>query len=85
MGQRKNGVKRSPERIEQEVEDLREEMTPIVEELDHRRHRLMAWQDRVRHGAPVVLRWTAVAIGLLATYRVVRRIRSRRRTRAFAR
>lgn len=53
----------TPEEIAREIDELREEMTPLVEELDRRRRAALDWKLQARqHLVPVVI-GTAVVAG----------------------
>jgi hypothetical protein len=85
MGERTNGVKTSPEVLEREVESIREGMTPILSELDHRRHDLTDWRLQLRRRGPALLKAFGVLAGLLAVVQIVKRQgRTRRARRATA-
>ena len=43
--------KETPAALEQEVHGLREALTVVVGELDHRRHDLLDWRAKLRAGA----------------------------------
>jgi hypothetical protein len=64
MGERTDDVRDidSPENLEQEVEDIRDNMTDIVGELDRRRHEVLDWRLQLRRRAgPLAM----AAVGLV--------------------
>jgi hypothetical protein len=77
----------STERLEREVEDLRENLTGIVGELDRRRHEILDWRFQLQRNRLVL----ALAVGSLALVTTgvvaaeVRRRKSRNRPMAKAR
>jgi hypothetical protein len=77
----------SPEELEREVEEIRDDMTDIVSELDRRGHEAFDWGMQLRkHAAPVMftgLGFLAVAAG--ATALSMRRKRRNNRPLARAR
>lgn len=63
--------------IENEIEELREEMVPIVSELDRRRHALLDWRAQAKaHLVPIAIGAAVFAAG--ATWLVWSAIESRR-------
>jgi len=74
-------VKASPEELKREVEEIREEMTPVLDELDHRRHEMMDWRLQLRRRGPAIAKGVVALVALLTVVRLVRG-RARRRARA---
>ena len=67
-----------PERLEREVENIRDNMSDIVGELDRRRHELFDWRSQLRkHG----LLLAAVGVGWVLAFSVTLAIRSAKRRR----
>ena len=89
MGQGKDDMNEveSPEELEREVEEIRDDMTDIVSELDRRGHEAFDWRMQLRkHAAPMMftgLGFLAVAAGAIALS--VRRKRRNNRPLARAR
>jgi len=81
MGERADGVKTSPEVLEREVETIREGMTPILSELDHRRHDLVDWRLQLRRRGPALLKALGVLAGFLAVMQLMKRQGRARRAR----
>ena len=77
MGEAAHGMKADPERIEREVETIRERMEPTVAELDRRRHRMTAKASRVKRAAPTVLQIAIFVVGVIQVVRAVKRVRAR--------
>ena len=84
MGKGTNGMS-SPETLEQEVREIRDEMTPVLEELDHRRHAMTDRTQQLTQRAPAVLRGLVIALAVYAGLKFLRqrRARSRRRRMGF--
>ena len=58
----------SPPQLEREIENLREEMTAIVEEIDRRREELFDWRLQLRRhgvGPAAAAAGVVVAVGVL--------------------
>jgi t-SNARE complex subunit (syntaxin) len=72
-------MKENPERIEREVENLRERMEPTVAELDRRRHHMTAKAARVKRAAPKVLQIAMFVVGVIQVVRAVKKVRARGR------
>ena len=85
MGQGTDGMKESPQEIEHDIEALRHEIDPVLEELDHRRQAVTAAVSRLRRRAPALVKGAAVLVGLVVTVRAVRGFRARRARRHAAR
>ena len=73
--------KKEPAKLEQEVDDIRENITDIVSELDRRGHELLDWRGHLRKNA-----WLLAAVGAsclvgLGVTISVDRARRRRRNR----
>ncbi|MGE5179622.1 MAG: hypothetical protein ACM3PF_11045 [Bacteroidota bacterium] len=84
MGKGTDGVKASPEELEQNVREIRNEMAPVLNELDHRRHEMTDWKLQLRRRAPVLLKGAAVLAALVAGFTFVKRRRARSRAKAAA-
>jgi hypothetical protein len=70
-----------PEIIEREVEEIRDNISGIVGELDRRGHRLVDWRSHLRKNALLLGALSAgCLLGLSATIAVERAKRRRRRT-----
>jgi hypothetical protein len=68
----------SPEELEREVEDIREDMTDIVSELDRRGHEAFDWRMQLRkHAAPLIF----TGLGLLVVAAGKSAFSARRRRR----
>jgi hypothetical protein len=78
MGQGTHGVKASPEELKREVEEIREGMTPVLDELDHRRHEMMDWRLQLRRHRPAIVRALAAAAAMFAVVTLARRSRRAR-------
>jgi hypothetical protein len=74
-------MKKEPEQIEREVEQIRGHMEPVIAELDRRRQRLMDWGAEIRRRAPTVIGIAALLIGGGATVRAIGRNRRNGRKR----
>lgn len=85
MGKGTDGVKASPEELEQEVREIRDDMTPVLKELDHRRHELTDWGLQMRRRGPAIMKGVAIAATLFAALKLVKRARAKRATRKRAR
>lgn len=70
MGKGKDRVKARPAEIEREVEEIRDQMEPVIAELDHRRHALMDWRGQLRRRGPKVLAALVVVAGGVAAMRM---------------
>lgn len=77
MGQGAHGVKASPEDLKREVEEIREGMTPVLDELDHRRHEVMDWKLQLSRRGPTILKGAAAIVAVIATVQLIRRRRAR--------
>ncbi|HYJ32573.1 MAG TPA: hypothetical protein VE326_05085 [Candidatus Binatia bacterium] len=77
MGQGTHGVKASPEELKREVEAIREEMTPVLDELDHRRHEMTDWKLQLRRRGPALLGVVAGIAAVVITLKMVKRRLSR--------
>lgn len=77
MGQGTDGVKTAPEKLKQEVEEIRESMTPVLDELDHRRHEMTDWSLQLRRHGPALLKGVAAVAALIATVNLVKQRRAR--------
>jgi hypothetical protein len=84
MGKGTDGVKASPEELEQEVHAIRDEMSPVLSELDHRRHEMTDWKLQLRRRAPALIKGVAVLAALVAGFAVVKKRRAKSRARAGA-
>ena len=78
MGQGAHGVKASPEELKREVEEIREEMTPVLDELDHRRHEMMDWRLQLRRRGPAIAKGLVALAAVVTVVQLVRRRRHRR-------
>jgi hypothetical protein len=68
----------TPEELEREVEDIRDDMTGIVSELDRRGHEALDWRMQLRrHAAPLMF----TGLGLLAVAIGKRALSARRERR----
>lgn len=81
MGKGAHGVNASTDELKREVEEIREEMTPVLDELDHRRHEMMDWRLQLRRRGPTIAKGV---LALVAVLTVVRLVRHRARRRAVA-
>lgn len=77
MGQGAHGVKAKPEDLKREVEEIREGMTPVLDELDHRRHEMTDWKLQLRHRGPAFLKGIAALAAVIAAVKLVTRGRAR--------
>jgi hypothetical protein len=77
MGQGTHGVKTSPDELKREVEEIREGMAPVLDELDHRRHEMTDWRLQLRRRGPALLKRVAAIAALIATVKLVKRGRAR--------
>lgn len=77
MGQGTDGVKTAPEKLKREVEEIRESMTPVLDELDHRRHEMTDWSLQLRRHGPALLKGVAAVAALIATVNLVKQRRAR--------
>jgi len=82
------GEPAKPEEIEREVEQIRENMEPVLHELDIRRQELTDWRLQLERHGPTLLKIGAMAAGAIAMVSAARGItggikaRRRRRSRA---
>lgn len=81
MGQGTHGVKASPEELKREVEEIREGMTPVLDELDHRRHQMMDWRLQLQKHRPAILKGLAAAAAMFTVVTLTRRVRHARSAR----
>lgn len=77
MGQGTHGVKASPEELKREVEEIREGMTPVLDELDHRRHEMTDWSLQLRRHGPALLKGVAAIAAVIVTVKLMKRGRAR--------
>lgn len=80
MGKGTDGMS-SPETLEQEVREIRDEMTPVLEELDHRRHQVTDRTQEMKRRVPAILKGLAVAAAVWAGMKFLNRRRARSRRR----
>jgi hypothetical protein len=84
-----HGELAEPEEIEREVEQIRENLEPVLHELDIRRQELMDWRLQLRRHGPTLLKIGAMAAGAIAMVGAARditgRMSARRRRRRVAR
>ncbi|HMJ51507.1 MAG TPA: hypothetical protein VK540_05505 [Polyangiaceae bacterium] len=73
-----------PQELEREVEDIRENITGIVGELDRRRHDLFDWRLQLRKHGPVLAAVTAGWVLAFGVTIAVGAARRRRRNRPLA-
>lgn len=79
MGEGTSGMNRSAEDLEHEVESIRAGMDPVIDELDHRRHRLTERAQEIRQRAPGMARKVMIAIAVFKAVRMFMRKRAERR------
>lgn len=80
MGKGTDGMS-SPEALEQEVREIRDEMTPVLEELDHRRHEVTGRTRQLRRRVPAMLRTAAIVFAVFAGMKMLKRRRARSRAK----
>ncbi len=74
-------VEASPETLEHEVEAIRDNVTQIASELDHRRHELFDWRLQLRKHAATTAFVAAAAILAIGATIGLGRLRQRRNRR----
>ena len=92
MGEGTSRVNRSPEDVEREERQLREDLDPMLHALDIRRHELTDWRLQLRRHGPTLMKAGAVVAGVFVAVGVAkdvgrsmrRRMRSRGRHSRFA-
>jgi len=72
MGEGTGGVNRSPEDLEREVESIRAQMDPVLNELDVRRHELTDWRLQLRRHGPTLVKAGAVVAGVFVAVGVAK-------------
>jgi hypothetical protein len=87
MGEGKSHVKteESPEQIEHEIENIRENITDIASELDRRRHELVDWRLQLKKHGPAIAMVAGGCILLLWATIQARAWQAARRRRPMAR
>lgn len=78
MATRTDGVKRSPQDIESEIESRRHELGGVLDELRTRRERVTSWKTHLKHRAPKIARGITLIGGIAAAVRFLRKRRARR-------
>jgi len=77
-------VEEKPQELEREVDDIRENITGIVGELDRRRHDLLDWRLQLRRHGAVLAAVTAGWVLAIGVTMAVRASQRRRRNRPLA-
>ncbi len=87
MGQERDAAsgKESPEFLEQEVREIRENVTEVIGELDRRRHEVFDWRIQLRRNAVPLALTTLGFLVFVAGAAGISAWRRRRRDRPLAR
>jgi hypothetical protein len=71
-----------PEDVEQEIDEIRSRMAPVLEELARRRRRVADWKYQLRHRRVQIGKGAALVGGLIAAVRFLKHRREHRSAHA---